>query len=275
MIMEQDYSKLRTAAGNFWDVQEFRKAMENRARSGRVDSGLVAEAAPLYRRIENLFSKVMVNEMRDSVPEPIQAWARDTPGIGTGGNPHLLAKLLGVIGDPYIATPRHWEQRPGAKGGKDDPKRVLVEDPPFTRNLGKLWAYCGVGDPRRRRRPGQSQQDAAACGTWKAKTTLRLMAESCVKAGKQDRTPYYLVYEQARAHYVGRVHDRECKPCKGSSKPGDPWRDGHQHAAALRKVAKEILRDLWEIAREVHTGIPRGHLPSGAHIGIAPGEAAA
>ena len=29
---------------------------------------------------------------------------------------------------------------------------------------------------------------------------------------------------------------------------------GHQHARALRRVSKEILRDLWIEARMIHTG---------------------
>jgi len=50
------------------------------------------------------------------------------------------------------------------------------------------------------------------------------------------------------------VHTEKCPQCKGSSGPGDPWRDGHYHGAALRKVCKEVLRDLWLAARASHGG---------------------
>jgi hypothetical protein len=270
MIMtEKGYQSLRAPAEMFLDVQEFRKAMESKARSGDVDGVMVASAAVHYREIEQLASEVMVRELRATVPPQILAWRKASPGIGE----HLLAKLLGIIGDPYIATPMRWQDRPGAAGGKDDPKRILVPDgEPHARNVGRLWALCGYGDPARRRRTGMSAADAAALGNPWAKATLRLLAESCIK---QAHSPYRPVYDRAREHYAGRMHAAPCPQCKGSSKTGEPWKDGHQHAAALRRVAKEILRDLWEAAREAHTGIPRGQGLDDAHTSAAPGEQAA
>jgi hypothetical protein len=249
MDMENSYKGLKAAAEMYWDVQDFRKAMENKARSGEVDDEFVASAARHYRAIEAEASKAMITEMRANVPAEIRAWIRSSPGIGE----HLAAKLLGAIGDPYIARPMHWEERPGARGGKDDPKRVLVADPPYIRNVAKLWAVCGVGDPARRRRAGMTAAEAAALGNWKAKTTLRLLAESCVKC---PESRYETIYRGARDRYADRVHEHPCPQCRGSSEPGQPWRPGHQHAAALRLVAKEILRDLWEASREAHTGLP-------------------
>jgi hypothetical protein len=247
-----DYRALKNAANTFWDVQQFRVAMENRAGSGTVDPGYVAFASERYREIEDKVSGIMIEELKRCAPQSIRDWAARTPGIGRTADPHTLAKLLGMIGDPYIATPQHWVERPGAKGGKADPKRVLVDDPPYVRNLAKLWAYCGYGDPARRRYKKMPEADAAACGKWKAKATLRTMALLAVQSGKRHPSRYRAVYDGARERYADRVHDRPCPQCKGSSQPGQPWKDGHQHAAALRLVAKEILRDLWEMSRDAH-----------------------
>jgi hypothetical protein len=242
--MDDRYLKLRMLSEMYWDCQEFRKAMASKARSGTVDD-VVALALAKYREVETAMSRTMVRELRAAAPPEIRDWIADSPGVGE----HLAAKLLGVIGDPYMAHPQHWEDRPGAAGGKGDPKRVLVADPPYVRNVDKLWAYCGVGDPARRRTAGMTQDEAAALGHWKAKTTLRLIAEACLK---QPGTTYELVYRKARAEYDGRVHATPCAQCKGSGAVGQPWKAGHQHAAALRKVAKEVLRDLWEAARAAH-----------------------
>lgn len=244
--MDDRYLRLRLLAESFWDCQEFRKAMASKARSETVEE-LTTQAAEHYAAVEKLFSGAMVKELRTCAPIEILAWREGAKGVGE----HLLARLLGVIGDPYAARPQAWQEREGASGGRDDPRRVLVAGEPFIRNLGKLWAYCGVGDPARKRKTGMSSEDGAALGNPKAKTIMFLLAESCVK---QPTSRYAQVYAGAREKFEGRIHVRACPQCKGSSAPGDPWRPGHQHQAALRQVAKEILRDLWAAARDSHGG---------------------
>src|SRR5205085_7998418 len=96
-------------------------------------------------------------------------WSKDTPGVGE----HLLARLLGAVGHPCVATPHHWEG--------EGSERVLVADEPFVRNVAKLWAYCGHGDPTRRRKTGMSAEDAASLGNPKAKMLAHLMAETAMK----------------------------------------------------------------------------------------------
>lgn len=62
---------------------------------------------------------------------------------------------------------------------------------------------------------------------------------------------YRAVYEMARTRYTDRTHVAPCVRCGPSGKPaaeGSPWSLSHQHAAALRLVGKEILRDLWAVA---------------------------
>ncbi len=62
------------------------------------------------------------------------------------------------------------------------------------------------------------------------------------------RSPYRDVYDSARVLYASRVHAEPCIRCGPSGHPaaeGSPWSIGHQHAAALRKVGKEIVKDMW------------------------------
>ena len=62
---------------------------------------------------------------------------------------------------------------------------------------------------------------------------------------------YRAVYEAARSRYTDRTHASTCVRCGPSGKPateGSDWSLSHQHAAALRLVGKEILRDLWVVA---------------------------
>lgn len=253
--MQGPYKALHDLAEMYWDSQDYRKSMQNKARSMTVDPVFVAMASKAYHDVEDQAAKDMAAELARVAPPEILEWVAESPGIGM----ELTAKLLGVIGDPYIAYPSHWEKQPGAKGGKKDPKRVPVEDPPFVRNLDKLWAYCGVGDPARKRSAVKDAEDkqaaAFALGNWKAKTTVYMMAVRILQGRRHyEGSKYVKVYDAARAEYEDhpRVHTEPCPQCKGSSQPGQPWKDGHQHAAALRKMGKEILRDLWEAARDAH-----------------------
>jgi len=248
--MQDQYKTLRAMAELFLDSQGFRKSMANKARSLTVDPAVVAMALQGYQEIEEQLSKDMVKELRRVAPKPILQWIKESPGIGEA----LVAKLLGIIGDPYIAHPAHWE-------GTGKGNRHLVEGEPFVRNVDKLWAYCGIGDPARKRRTVKDAEDKQAAAfalvSWKAKTTLYMMTVRILQNRRHYEGSHYLqVYDAARAEYDSRVHAEQCPQCEGSGKgngePGKPWKAAHQHAAAQRKLAKEILRDLWEAAREAH-----------------------
>ncbi len=85
-----------------------------------------------------------------------------------------------------------------------------------------------------------------------AKMRAHLVAESCMK---QRRSPYRDLYDKRKNNTEGRTHVAPCPQCGPKGKPaqvGSPWSDGHRHADALRIVAKEILRDLWREARQLH-----------------------
>jgi hypothetical protein len=162
---------------------------------------------------------------------PVGEFVTSTVGLGE----KTVGRLLGLIGDPA------WHSAEGR-----------------ARSLRELWAYCGlhVVDGRApRRRKGQK-----ANWSTKARTRLFVIAEGCVK---QKRSPYRAVYDRGREVYADRTHTAVCRNTQrppggngcGTSlhpewgEPGSPWRPGHQHAAAMRLIMKEVLRDLWLVSQ--------------------------
>lgn len=208
--------ELRVWAEMFDDAQKARIAASNRAERGGVAVDSYLAQIALLKHAEHQTGLAMRRHYRRIVPAPIIEWQKDTPGIGE----HLLARLLGIVGHP-VHTRRHkWEGT-----GSD---RVLVDLGPMDRRVSDLWSYCGHGDPKRKRAKGMSADDAARLGSPRAKTLVHLLAEACVK---QRTSPYRVVYDDAREKYLER-----------------DWTDGHRHAAAMRLMGKEILKDLWRAA---------------------------
>lgn len=149
---------------------------------------------------------------------PLAKWATDYPGIGE----KLIARLIAEIGDP---------------GERE--------------NVAKLWAYCGVGDPARKRRSGMTQEEAFKLGNPAAKKLCWLIGESFVKV---NRGPGREAYDAMRAKYADRVHETVCLRCGPSGKPaapGSPWSLKHQHEAAKRYAVKQFLKELWIASRQL------------------------
>ncbi len=231
------YKELRLYAEMFFDVQEFRKAAENKVRSQSVDAKIVADKAlEHYQQAEHDMSLQMRRCLRRTAPAPVLTWLKAEKGIGE----HLLARLLGAIGDPRVATPYHWE-------GTGKANRILVADESYERTVSQLWSYCGHGDPERKRYAKMDAEDALACGNPTAKMLVWNMATACMKTTGHYRE----VYDKRRFVTAERVHASYCVRCGPSGKPaeeGSLWPKAHQHADALRIVGKEILRDLWVVA---------------------------
>lgn len=203
---------------------------------------------------------------------PLGPWVKTQKGIGEKQG----ARLLGVLGDPYLRPPMKT-----ADGGIE---------PMRPRTVSELWAYSGLhvvetesGGLAPRRQKGQRANWSSA-----ARTKAILVAMSCVKqrdaaCGEfQQETPYLhvpgcgcstyrLVYDRARANVADRVHHSECRnrsritpngcgtrehPEWGA--PGSPWRPGHQQQHAIRVVAKEILKGLFNEAARIHLETPVG-----------------
>lgn len=221
------------------DIEGLRIATENRVRAltrDEADSdgevrglGLDARSPEVatamgmldtMKSLEREATKALQREVRKS---PLYEWVQRSRGIGE----KQAARLLAVIGDPY------WND---------------LHDRP--RTVSELWAYAGysvIGGTAQRRHKGVKSN-------WndKAKSRAFLMAQSCVKAASGR---YREVYDAARTQYADAIHPLDCVRCGPAGKPalaGSSLAPGHQHARALRRVAKEILRDLWLEARTVH-----------------------
>lgn len=208
-----DLLTLRVYAEVFEDLQKQRIATVNRMERGGIDPAFMEAVTDRLHAAENEAGKVMRKCYRSAVPASVRAWQEGSIGIGE----HLLARLIGTIGHPVHTTVYEWDG--------DGSERVLVEVGEMDRSVSQLWSYCGHGDPLRRRAKGMTKEDAAAMGNPRAKMVVHLLAESCVK---QRRSPYRVVYDEAREQYEAR-----------------DWTDLHRHNAALRKVGKAILKDLW------------------------------
>lgn len=245
--------ELRIWSEQLEDAMQARIAAVNRAERGGVDPVIYGTYIEALTAAEHVCELSMRRCYRRVVPPEIVAWQKAERGVGE----KLTARLLGHLGDPCIATPHRWE-------GTGSKRKLMVGEP-YQRTISQLWQYCGVGDPARKKHKGMTAEEAFALGNPTIKMLLHLHAEACVKAGSGR---YREVYEKARASYdptrlqepddthaaaeVGwvKTHATECVRCGPSGKPaqpGSPWSKGHQHAAALRKVAKEILRDLWRV----------------------------
>jgi hypothetical protein len=226
--------ELRTWCEQLEDAMAARIAATNRVERGGVEPDVYLPYLEALRTAEHVCELHTRRCYRRVVPPEIRAWQLAERGIGE----KLTARLLGHLGDPCIAVPHRWEGTGSA--------RHLLAGTPNLRTVSQLRQYCGVGDPHRRKTKDMTADEAFALGNPKIKMLMRLHAEACIKTTGHYRE----VYDKARAEYVDKAHTVDCPRCGPTGKPalvGTPWSKGHQHAAALRKVAKEILRDLWRV----------------------------
>jgi hypothetical protein len=192
-------------------------------------AALVEDLAKAEHRAELHLGRIMRRH-------PLWPWIDAQRGLGIKQMPRLLA----AIGDPY------WND--------------LHNRP---RTVSELWAYCGYHTLRTG--GGHEEVDTQAPyvaprrvrgqrANWStdAKMRAHLVAVSCMKAMGGH---YREVYEKARAQYDGTLHPTLCVRCGPAGSPapvGSSRSDGHLHAMALRRVAKEVLRDLWREAKRLH-----------------------
>lgn len=184
----------------------------------------VARTAALVDMLVKAEHQAVLNLNKLLREHPLGPWIKAQKGVGekTG------ARLLAVVGDPYV----------NLQTGE-------------VRTVSQLWAYCGHGDPGRRKHKGMSQDDLFRLGNPTAKKRVWLIATSCLKA----QGPYADAYYTRKKATEEREHPTECVRCGPSGKPalpGSPWSDAHRHADALRIVGKEFLRDLWLEAKRLH-----------------------
>lgn len=266
------YAELRQAAEMYADHQKTRIITNNRLGSLTVDVADYAAYAHSMERLEGELSKQLVRVYRAAVPVGVVEWQATARGIGE----HMLARLLGHLGHPRLATPKSWARNTtitdGEFGDAANPKRMLVAEEPYLRSLSQLRQYCGHGD-HQRRRIGMTQEEAFALGNPKCKMLVHLLAESVVKAqirngedGKHALGSLGQLYLNTRAEYAERTHTGPCPGgysnvggrvvrvrCKVDGRyaeAGDPFQASHINAIALRHLGKQILSELYDAASE-------------------------
>jgi hypothetical protein len=191
------YAELRMWAEAFADAQAARVAFEAKDRSGTVETEAFGPVVELFAEAEKRLENELAACYRMTVPDSVRRWQEESAGIGE----HTLARLLGAVGDPRMAYPKHWE---GTGSG-----RHLVEDEPHERLVSQLWQYCGHGAVKNRDVKG----DAAALmknGRPDAKKLVYLMAAAQVKSNAKGGTRYRPVYDAVKKKYDGKVHSKDC-----------------------------------------------------------------
>lgn len=173
--------------------------------------------------MEQAEHEAILNLQRAMRAHPLAGYQKRHRGIGE----KQLARLLATIGDPY------WND---------------LHDRP--RTVSELWAYCGF-DVRNGKAPKRTKGQVS---NWSEDARKRVW----VIASAMPKFPggkYEQVYRDARAKYEGGLHGTECVRCGPAGKPalaGSVRSDGHNHAMAIRLVAKEILKDLWIESKAIY-----------------------
>lgn len=241
------------------DLEKVRIANENRVQiltRTEVDSdggmrgfGLTDDHPEVARLLDTVAAiriaekDAVKNLERAMRKHPLGAWVKATSGVGE----KQAARLLAVVGDPF------WNDLHGRP-----------------RTVGELWAYAGlhVIDAPSGHESNETQGRPAAGppvrvapkrtrgqkSNWSEDLRKRawLVATQCVKI---TASPYRELYASGRAKYAESTHDAPCVRCGPSGRPaavGSPLSKGHQHARAVRLMAKAILRDLWVEAQRLH-----------------------
>ena len=242
---------LAMAADVVDDLERVKIANQNRLRTltaqdeyghgMSVDHPDVKRLAALVKALEDAEHQATLNLARVMRHHPLGEWVKNSKGVGE----KQAARLLASIGDPY------WND--------------LHSRP---RRLRELYAFCGmnvVGTSAHSSGDSQSWTGAGAAPTkqrgervtWNpdARMRLWLIASKTVMVGHGG--PYRAIYDEGRLKYADAVHAEECKRCGPKGKPAQPdspLSAAHQHARAIRLIAKAILRDLWTAAKNIHEG---------------------
>lgn len=222
-----------------------------------LENKAVRRLAQLVDALEQAEHQAVLSLRAAMREHPLGAWVKATPGVGEKQG----ARLLAAIRDPYW---NDLHQRP--------------------RTVSELWAYCGLHTVTASQGANATHRDTAG-GTrshagdqvvgdtrdvlvarvaptrrrgqranWNSQARQRvwLIAESCVKTAS---SPYRDVYDSERLKYADAVHAVPCARCGPAGTPapaGSLLSAGHQHGRAMRRMSKEILRDLWREAARIH-----------------------
>lgn len=187
----------------------------------QIVKGLIDPLKELeHRTVLSLQKRMRVN--------PIWPYFKDVKGVGE----KTLARLMACIGDPYL--------------------RPLDDGSYEPRTVSQLWAYCGmhtIANKDGEIIAAKRMKGVQANWNTEAKTRLFLLSQGLLRQGiRKDKdgnqfavTPYGQLYLDRRAH---------------TTVTHPEWNPGHGLNDALRIMGKELLKQLWRAAREIHTGIP-------------------
>jgi len=246
---------LALAADVVDDLERVKIANQNRLRTLTMDGehghGMsiehpdVKRLAALVKALDDAEHQATLNLARVMRHHPLGEFVKNSKGVGE----KQAARLLASIGDPY------WND--------------LHNRP---RKLRELYRFCGMDVVGTSAQSTDESHHALGAGVapskvrgervhWSpdARMRLWLIASKCVMVGHGG--PYRAIYEEGRLKYADAIHAVECKRCgpKGHpAQPGSPLSAAHQHARAIRLIAKAILRDLWTEAKRLHTEIELG-----------------
>lgn len=247
--MNKEYWQIRAASRNYLDAHRAVTRLSNRisalAREGLTDP-LLNQQLDFQSEARKRIGSDLTKLYEQLAPPAIVKFQKETPGLGE----LYMAQLIGVVGDFVTYTEAWWEENDEdeAEFDSDDPdapkvrkeKRVLVTGATLHCGVRDIWSYCGHGDANRKRRRGQTQEEAFAAGSPLAKTIVHMMADFGLRLnGKPDKNgkeramfPYYPKYVEWKAAAKAAHED---------------WTPGHCHNHAIRKVAKAILKDIWRV----------------------------
>ena len=229
-------------------AEKQKNATANRLRSiiaaePELEANPVIEVIKIALKRQVEVETLLVTQMKKHIKQtPFAGWIKAERGVGA----KQAARLLAAIGDPYWMD--RYQMNPKVAGSPLT--FTLVESRP--RTVSELWSFAGYSVNGGAARSLRKREVA----NWSPKAKMRafLVAQSCMKQ-KDSGSRYRAVYDLGRAQYFDAVHMVECERCAPRGKPaaiGTPLNPGHQMARALRLVSKEILRDLWLIARDYH-----------------------
>ncbi len=190
----------------------------------QVVKGLIDPLKELeHRTVLSLQKRMRVN--------PIWPYFKDVKGVGE----KTLARLMACIGDPYL--------------------RPLDDGSYEPRTVSQLWAYCGmhtIANKDGEIVAAKRMKGVQANWNTEAKTRLFLLSQNLLRQGirKDKDGNQYAVTEYGQLYLDRRAHTAVTRP---------EWNPGHGLNDALRIMGKELLKQLWQAAREIHTGTPMAY----------------
>lgn len=233
------------------DIEELRKATENRLRAltkttpdkdGVIRSEGVLPSDPRVLMVEGILESI--KEQEKAAIRNLEKQIKDSPfatyvnmrkGIGF----KAIGRLIAATGDPFIATQFILDEN-----------YTVTATRIFERSNRQFLTYCGYGvaedgNARRRKKGEQANWNS------EAKKRVYIISDSAMK---QRKSRLREIYDNTKSKYENsEVMDKDGTVV--------PITDGRRHNRAIRAMSKQVLTELYLVAREHHTGIPANLVP--------------